>query len=101
MREFLRVGIPISHRAKPACVDVKHLQSKLCRIMDHPKGERLIHLHATAPTVVNQQRIFFVLPSFWIIQDLPNPRPKHIPETVLAVAKAPHKNSGGVEGLSG
>ncbi len=55
MRKLCRVSLPIAHAAKPARVQMKHLQSKPRRFLDHAVRERLIHRHAAAPAVIDQQ----------------------------------------------
>ena len=57
VREFLRIGIPVAHAAKPAGIDVKHVHSQFGRVANHAQRDLFVDVHATAPTVVDHQRI--------------------------------------------
>ena len=57
VRKFFPIRVPVTHVAKPARIQMKHLQSELRRIHDHATCERLVHRHAAAPAVVDHQRV--------------------------------------------
>ena len=36
--KLLRVGVPVTHAAKPPCIQMKHLQAQFRRVVDHPQS---------------------------------------------------------------
>ena len=94
MRKLLRVRVPIANAAEPAGIDVKHLQAQFLRFANHAQRQRLIHRHATAPTVVHRQRIMRVFPRKRVTEHCADPWTKLIARAVRAAGECTQKNGG-------
>src|SRR5581483_6886106 len=98
--KFARVGMPVADAAEPSGVNVKHVEVKIGRIAQHAKGERLVHLHAAAPTVVDKQRIIWIFPGERIGENAANPGTKNIAGSVRSAAKCAEKDRWRVKGFA-
>ena len=52
MGKLFGIGIPVTDAAKPSCVDMKHVNTKVGRIANHARGNLFVHCHAATPTVI-------------------------------------------------
>src|SRR6202521_2170330 len=99
--KLLRIGVPVTHAAKPASIDVKHLQSKLGGVANHTQGNLFVDRHAAAPAVVDCPGIVEIVPGFRIAEHGAHPAAQDVSRTVGPIAEAAEKHNRSLKRFSG
>src|SRR5205823_12122241 len=88
------------HSAEPSGINMKHVHAEFGGIANHPFGNLFVDVHASAPTVVDHERIVGILPGFRIAQDSAYPGTKHVAGSIGSASKSPEEHNRRLEGFT-